>query len=779
MERGQRIGDFEVLLPLDAGGTSEVYLVESLRTSKKAAAKVLARRHRQNERLRNLLGQEARVLSELTHPNLVRLIEAETEGELVYLITEWIPGANLEERLQAKGPPKLEVALGWMRDCAQGLAFAHQHQVLHRDLKPENIRIDHDGTARLLDFGLARSSEEMLASAPGRPVGTLLYNAPEINKGEPASFRSDLYSLGLVFDQLLTGKPVFQSKNLADLLLEQVDLDRDWIPPSGRGAKCPPEIDALIQKLCEYHPEDRPESVDEILLTLDLLNQPEAELSEPPSAPATDEIRDQADTHYWKGLNRIAEGDPRAALDEFEQVLHLSAFDPGAFTKEVRIQLQRLELELEAASRTQSSPPRRAFPIDPGEDLGTLELDLLERLHDLKDQEDGPGLRTTMSNLLRVYKQGLATQASTPPGKSPEALSAEDRVYLHHHVSRLYRLLADRDRAHSNLRRCLQILEGEELHEARKKVLFEELFEDAPTEPLVLEFVVRQARWEKDPAKLSQALGALAREHARRHDFALALRAYEECMRLGPPPEEILQEAKAVEESLHQLSEQTERFFGLVDLLEKVEDRSSAINMCRRFSEESSPDPRILERLCRLEEEQGLKKDASETRTRWARLLLERRELPRARALLGEALQGHPKNRQALALLTELLIEEDPTLAQLQDPKEVRREILIRLKLPREASRDLRERIETRPNEELLERVESIYRHGKDPATAAYYARKRIEWALDEEEDLLLVRRLVQRFESLYPDYRSHLRALSGHALLVQDPRLMTRMLQA
>src|SRR5215468_4315218 len=221
---GTRIGPFEISGVLGAGGMGVVYRAHDPRIGREVALKVLPAAWATNpERLRRF-ESEARIAGSLNHPNVVVIHDVGAHEGAPYLVSELLQGQNLRERLAGGALPQRK-ALELAAQAARGLAAAHDRGVVHRDLKPENLFCTEDGQVKILDFGLAKlqSLDETTANSvgpeaptrthvtdPGRVLGSPGYMSPEQARGEPADTRSDLFSLGAVLFELLTGRPAFR-----------------------------------------------------------------------------------------------------------------------------------------------------------------------------------------------------------------------------------------------------------------------------------------------------------------------------------------------------------------------------------------------------------------------------------------------------------------------------------------------------------------------------------------------------------------------------------------
>ena len=226
---GSRLGGFEVLGPLGAGGMGEVYRARDTRLGREVALKVLPEAlSSDRERISRFEG-EARAASALNHPNIVTIHEIGRDGETTFVAMELVDGKTLRE-LSMAGPMPVKRVLNVAAQVSEGLAKAHDAGIVHRDLKPENVMVSRDGFVKILDFGLAKLMETNASGAsamptaaqphtrPGTVMGTVGYMSPEQASGEPVDYRSDQFSLGSVVYEMLTGRQPFQRKTAAETM---------------------------------------------------------------------------------------------------------------------------------------------------------------------------------------------------------------------------------------------------------------------------------------------------------------------------------------------------------------------------------------------------------------------------------------------------------------------------------------------------------------------------------------------------------------------------------
>ena len=240
---------------IGAGGMGEVYLAEDEVLRRKVALKLLPVRFTQDpERVRRFQ-REARAVSALNHPTILTIYEIGHADSVHYIATEYIEGETLRERMASRHltvGEVIEISMG----VANALAAAHDAGIIHRDIKPENIMLRPDGYVKVLDFGLAKLADDVIKdSATGAVMGTLIYISPEQARGQQPDSRSDLYSLGAVIYEMLTGVPPVRGDNFLDLAIAIANERAQ--PPSASVPQIPPELDRIVLKALEKDREQR------------------------------------------------------------------------------------------------------------------------------------------------------------------------------------------------------------------------------------------------------------------------------------------------------------------------------------------------------------------------------------------------------------------------------------------------------------------------------------------------------------------------------------------
>jgi serine/threonine-protein kinase len=277
LSSGLRLGPYEILSPLGAGGMGEVYRARDSKLDRDVALKVLPPHLSQDPAARDRFEREAKAVAALSHPNILSIFDFGSHEGVAYAVTELLEGETLRQRLSAGALPTrkaVEYAVG----MAQGLAAAHEKGIVHRDLKPENIFVTRDGRVKLLDFGLARvvsvlespSGSAVLTAAgatePGAILGTIGYMSPEQVRGGAADHRCDIFSFGAVFYEMLTGRRAFQRESAVETMMA---ILREEPPELREGSRTlPPELVEIVTHCLEKKPDERFQSARDLAFAL-------------------------------------------------------------------------------------------------------------------------------------------------------------------------------------------------------------------------------------------------------------------------------------------------------------------------------------------------------------------------------------------------------------------------------------------------------------------------------------------------------------------------------
>jgi serine/threonine protein kinase/tetratricopeptide (TPR) repeat protein len=266
VQRGTRLGAYEVIAQIGSGGMGDVYRARDARLGRDVAIKILPGEFAADpERLRRF-EQEAKAIAALDHPHILAIHDVGSHGGVPYIVTELLEGANLRERLSG-GPLPLRKVVETAVQIAQGLAAAHEKGIVHRDLKPANVFITRDGQVKILDFGIAKlvaprsllepaqATTVVEATAGGTTLGTVGYMSPEQVRGQDVDSRSDIFSFGAVLYEMLSGKGAFFRETGADTT--SAILHDDPPPLSGTEREIPSVLEGIVTRCLEKSPEDR------------------------------------------------------------------------------------------------------------------------------------------------------------------------------------------------------------------------------------------------------------------------------------------------------------------------------------------------------------------------------------------------------------------------------------------------------------------------------------------------------------------------------------------
>jgi eukaryotic-like serine/threonine-protein kinase len=282
LSAGTKLGPYEIGGPLGAGGMGEVYRAKDTRLGRDVAIKVLPESFVADAAARQRFEREAKSISGLNHPNICVLYDVGHQDGMEYLVMEYVEGETLAKRLE-KGPLPLEQVLKYGSQIAEALDKAHRSGIVHRDLKPGNVMLTSTG-AKLLDFGLAKESAGLTslatitATSPASPVtqqgtivGTFQYMSPEQIEGKPVDGRSDIFSLGGVLYEMLTGKRAFEGKT--QLSVASAILEREPLPLRELKPITPATLERAIQRCLAKDPEERWQAARDLALELNWIGK--------------------------------------------------------------------------------------------------------------------------------------------------------------------------------------------------------------------------------------------------------------------------------------------------------------------------------------------------------------------------------------------------------------------------------------------------------------------------------------------------------------------------
>ena len=256
IEKGQRINDrYEIIKSIGEGGMANVYLAYDTILDRRVAVKVLRGDLSNDEKFVRRFQREALSASSLSHPNIVEMYDVGEDNGIYYIIMEYIEGKTLKQLIKKRGALTLSEAIDIMLQITDGISEAHNSYIIHRDLKPQNIMIKEDGSIKITDFGIAMALNSTQLTQTNSVMGSVHYLPPEQASGKGSTIRSDIYSMGILFYELLTGSLPFKGDNAVEIALKQM---RDEIPSvRKKNPSIPQSVENVILKATAKNPKNR------------------------------------------------------------------------------------------------------------------------------------------------------------------------------------------------------------------------------------------------------------------------------------------------------------------------------------------------------------------------------------------------------------------------------------------------------------------------------------------------------------------------------------------
>lgn len=263
---GSTISHYKILDKLGGGGMGIVYKAQDLKLNRFAALKFLPPHLGADEEEKKRFIIEARAASSLEHNNICTVYEVDesTNGQ-IFIALAYYDGETLKKKIQ-KGPLKLLEAIDTIIQTAEGLAIAHKQGIVHRDIKPANIMVTDQNVVKILDFGLAKLSGQSMMTVAGTTLGTIAYMSPEQAAGNIVDHRTDIWSLGVMFYEMLTGEVPFKAEHERAIIY--MIINQELLPPSSLDRKIPHQIDSLVSKLLDKNPDNRYQSMEDFVQEL-------------------------------------------------------------------------------------------------------------------------------------------------------------------------------------------------------------------------------------------------------------------------------------------------------------------------------------------------------------------------------------------------------------------------------------------------------------------------------------------------------------------------------
>ena len=390
------------------GGMSEVHIARDERLGREVAIKLLRPDLARDPRFYLRFRREAQNAASLNHPMIVSVFDtgesASDQGPMPYIVMEYVDGQTLREALQ-DGPITTEQVLSWISDVAAALDFSHHNGIVHRDVKPGNIMINKTGQVKVMDFGIARaiSDATITATQTATVIGTAQYLSPEQARGETVDPRSDVYSLGCVLYELLTGSPPFTGDTPLAIAYQHVREDPK--PPSSLKKTLSPDIDAVVLKAMSKNPANRYQSAAE--LRVDLLK---LMAGERPNAPR---VMSEAERHSLLSTGEIT-GPTNKPLREHGRPVA----EPRPRPKGVYV---ALAVAVVVAMVSAYFAIHRVMPLQPG-------YIMLPNVAGMSEQQATDSLRKSGVSHLKIdHPENTQTKQGTAIGTNPQGGSAIDK----------------------------------------------------------------------------------------------------------------------------------------------------------------------------------------------------------------------------------------------------------------------------------------------------------------------------------------------------------------
>ncbi|GIN37578.1 Stk1 family PASTA domain-containing Ser/Thr kinase [Heyndrickxia oleronia] len=260
---GKRISDrYKIISMIGGGGMANVYLARDMILDRDVAIKILRLDFANEQEFIHRFQREAQSATSLNHPNIVNIYDVGEEEDIYYLVMEYVDGMTLKQYIQQYYPISIEKALDIMAQLVSAISHAHQHQIIHRDIKPQNILIDHDGVVKITDFGIAMALSATSITQTNSVLGTVHYLSPEQARGGMATRKSDIYALGIVMFELLTGRLPFSGESAVSIALKHLQTEtpsmKRWNP------NIPQSVENIVLKATSKDPFQRYDNVDEM-----------------------------------------------------------------------------------------------------------------------------------------------------------------------------------------------------------------------------------------------------------------------------------------------------------------------------------------------------------------------------------------------------------------------------------------------------------------------------------------------------------------------------------
>ncbi len=379
----RRIRNFEIKELIATGGMAAIYKANQTTLDRIVAVKILHGHLAQDKDFIIRFEREAKAAANLQHENIVNIIDFGQEEEVYFIAMEYVDGKSLKDLLnQVKFIPQ-EIALGIILEIAKGLGYAHNKGIVHRDMKPANILIGYDGCVKLADFGLAQAQDLTTITVTGAIVGTPAYMSPEQAAGKKVDNRSDIFSLGVVFYEMLTGAKPFKGDTYSSVIHEILTIT----PPKAFEANplISKELSTIIERMLEKDTDKRYQNIEEISQDITTnMKRSRIEVSRrdigdfvsTPEEKIKNLLEKRKERHFERGIYFINSGYEKIddAIAEFEKVLLLDPNDTKArdYLEELKTKKGKI-----APKKIKEKKPTKRFPVFTGLFIGLIAIAII------------------------------------------------------------------------------------------------------------------------------------------------------------------------------------------------------------------------------------------------------------------------------------------------------------------------------------------------------------------------------------------------------------------
>ena len=285
-------GRYRVLKKLGAGGMADVYCAEDQQLGRRVALKLLYRRFAEDPSFVERFRREASSVAALSHPSIVGVFDRGEWDGTNYIAMEFIEGRTLKDIIRERGPAPPDAAVDIAIQILRAAGYAHKRGIVHRDIKPQNVMVDEEGRVRVTDFGIARAATSDMTET-GSVLGTAQYLSPEQAQGAPVDPRSDLYSVGIVLYEMLTGRVPFDAESPVTVALKQVS--ETPVAPMDVNPEVPPALDAVVMRALAKDPAERFADADQFIAALESARRAPHEVLAPPVLPPVVDVLEEED----------------------------------------------------------------------------------------------------------------------------------------------------------------------------------------------------------------------------------------------------------------------------------------------------------------------------------------------------------------------------------------------------------------------------------------------------------------------------------------------------